>query len=235
MKQSCARLGGLPLAGGGLGHTNTTVRVCKSWEKAELKSAQVSWPGFIWAGELHSVPRLGKFYQCKAAHKSCSTRDRSFPCHPPAASVVNFVMQRATAGRSPEFYGRYLFPYLIVTKRSADRKSCVSEHLDKSTTLPGAWGGKNTYNNKTFREGSSSPFVSIFWDKKTMLCSMHKSRIQALKILWHSTSLTPIAYFFPPPILEDGKAKGQVDEEGASVVGSNKQWSFYQLKEGNGN
>lgn len=44
----------------------------------------------------------------------------------------------AAVGRLPEFYGRYLFLYLTVIKRSADCKSCVSESLDMDTTLPEA-------------------------------------------------------------------------------------------------
>lgn len=133
-----AILSGLPLAGGGLGHANTTFRVFKRWEKAELRSVQKTWADFTWAGELCSLPQHGKFYQCEAAHESSSIRDRSFPCDPPAAPVVNSIMPRTAAGRLPEFYGRCLFPYLTFIKRSAYCKSCVSESLDMDTTLSGA-------------------------------------------------------------------------------------------------
>lgn len=63
MKQSYLGARLRRVAGGGLGHANATVRVCKNWEKAELKSARKTWAEFTWAGELCSLPRLGKFYQ----------------------------------------------------------------------------------------------------------------------------------------------------------------------------
>lgn len=67
-----------------------------------------------------------------------------------------------------------------------------------------------------------------------MLCSMHKLHIQTLKLSDTQLLLLPLHFAFLPPTPGDGKAKGQV-EKGASVAGSSKQWSFYQLKEDNGN
>lgn len=52
-----------------------------------------------------------------------------------------------------------------------------------------------------------------------MLCSMHKPRTQALKLCDTQLLLLPLHIVFPSPALGDGKAKGQVDGEGASVAG----------------
>lgn len=142
----------------------------------KLRSAEKTWPAFTWAGELCSLPWLGRFYQHEAAQESCSTTHTSFPCHLPAAPVVNSYAQSSSRQVLwlPEFCLEFYPGFFHKTSFMAGTFFNISQPLWGQLTLNPA--SQNVWTRMQFSqepEVEKAPRLTKFSEKEVPAHFLH--------------------------------------------------------------